>query len=533
MTSHPAGTPPRATSLHAARRDAELAELAGGVRPDVLVVGGGVTGTATALDAAARGLSVALVEAEDLAGRTPRRSDVLPGGLPRDNGPLELARARRDAVECETLSNTTAPHLVRTLPLLLPLDSGVPRGTELAMRARLAAESAMRLAAGTPTTVLPTARRIPAAEARALAPGLPSPGPRGGLLSFGTQLADEARLVVALARTAAGFGARVLTRVRATRLHRDGADVVDRLADTEIRVRARAVINATGLRAAELVDGLLLNTLRIPGAVLETGRLGLDATGVVTVPAGRAWATVRCVPQPDGRSLLTAGEVELTGTPPELPELQATGRAEENDLLEAASRVLGRNARREPPLEPHVVSHALPRRTARRSDDREARPDRRGREHHVHTSPAGVISVVRGRLAPYRTAAAEAVDVAVRGCGLRAGGSRTATTPLVGAASRGRLAEAEVEQRLIDRYGTEAERVSAMTELDPALAEPVAPGLSTSVAEVVWAVRHEGAMNAADVLDRRMPPGLGPESRAAALPPVADVVTRALRGVYH
>ncbi|ASU77429.1 hypothetical protein CDG81_02905 [Actinopolyspora erythraea] len=533
MTGHPAGTPPRATSLHAARRDTELAELAGGARPDVLVVGGGVTGTATALDAAARGLSVALVEAEDLASRTPRRSDVLPGGLPRDSGPTELARAHRDAVECETLSNTTAPHLVRTLPLLLPLDSGVPRGAELAMRAGLTGERAVRLAAGTPTTVLPAPRRIPAAEARALAPGLPVPGPRGGLLSFGTQLLDEARLVVALARTAAGFGARVLTRVRARRLHRDGADVVDRLADTEIRVRARSVINATGLRAAELVDGLLLNTLRTPGAVLEAGRLGPNAAGVVAAPHGRAEATVRCVPQPDGRSLVTAGEVELAGTPPETPESPEASAAEENDLLEAASRVLGRSARGAHPPESHVVSRAVPRRIARRRDGRGARPDHRGREHHVHTSPAGVISVVRGGLAPYRTAAAEAVDAAVRGCGLRAGGSRTATTPLVGAAAREKLAEPGAEQRLIARYGTEAGRVSAMTELDPALAEPVAPELPTSVAEVVWAVRHEGAMNAADVLDRRMPPGLSPEARAAALPRVADVVTRALRGVYR
>ncbi|GAB3551675.1 glycerol-3-phosphate dehydrogenase [Actinopolyspora lacussalsi] len=541
MTESPSGTSPRTTSLHAARRDAELAELAAGARPDVLVVGGGVTGTAAALDAARRGLSVALVEAGDLANHCPRWSDFLPDGRPRDGRPAELARARRDAVEREVLLRTTAPHLVRTVPLLVPLHNGVPRGAELGLLARSNSANAMRVAAGTPATTLPAPRRVPAAEARALAPGLSVPGLRGGLLEFGGQLPDEARLTVALARTAAGLGARVLTRVRATRLHRDGADVVDRLGDSEIRLKARAVINATGPRSAELVDRPPLSVFRTPGVVLDAAAVGLTATGLTAPTADDSGQAVRCVPQPGNRLLVTAGSVEPDGTPPETAERPKPSDSEASGLLAAAAELLGPAARAAAPLDSQVVSHAAPRRTGGRlgasrgtgGATLEALSDSRNREHHVHTSPAGVISVLRGALAPYRTAAVEAVDRAVRDCGLRAGNSRTAKTPLVGAADRGKLAELGAERRLIDRYGTEAERVSAMTELDPALGESVVPELSTSAAEVVWAVRHEGAMNAADVLDRRMPPGLSSEVRARALSRVADLVTRALRGVYH
>ncbi|MGJ7908594.1 FAD-dependent oxidoreductase [Actinopolyspora sp. H202] len=531
MTDSPTNTPPRATSLHAARRDAELAELAAGVRPDVLVVGGGVTGTAAALDAARRGLSVALVEAEDLANHCPRWSDILPGGRPHDGRPVELARARRDAVEREVLLRTTAPHLVRTLPLLVPLDSGAPPGTELRLRTRSNSANAMRMAAGTPAMALPAPRRIPAPEARALIPGLAVPGLRGGLLSFEAQLPDEARLVVALARTAAGLGARVLTRVRATRLHRDGAEVLDRLGDSTIRLKARAVIDATGPRSTEPADHPPLSIFRTPGIVLDAATVGLTATGLTAPTADDSGETVRCVPQPGGRLLVTAGSAELDGTSPELPE---PSDSETSGLLTAAAGLLGPAARAAHPLDSQVVSHAVPRRTGDRTGaTRGSRSDSRRREHHVHTSPEGVVSVLRGDLAPYRTAAVEAVDRAVRDCGLRAGSSRTGTTPLVGATKRGKLAELDVAQRLIARYGIEAERVSAMTELDPALGEPVVPELPTSAAEVVWAVRHEGAMNAEDVLDRRMPPGLTPEVRGRALPRVTDLVTRALRGVYH
>ncbi|SDK45357.1 glycerol-3-phosphate dehydrogenase [Actinopolyspora mzabensis] len=540
MTESPTSTSPRATSLHAARRDAELAELAAGARPDVLVVGGGVTGTAAALDATRRGLSVALIESGDLANHSPRWSDVLPDGRPRDGRPVALARARRDAVEREVLLRTIAPHLVRTVPLLVPLGSGVPRGVELGLLTRSNSANAMRVAAGTPASTLPVPRRVPAAEARALVPGLSVPGLRGGLLEFGAQLPDEARLAVALARTAAGLGARVLTRVRATRLHRDGADVLDRLGDSEIRLKARAVINAAGPRSAELVDRPPLRIFRTPGIVLDAAAVGLTATGLTAPTADDSGQAVRCVPQPGNRLLVTAGTVEPDGTPPETAERPKPSDAEAGGLLAAAAELLGPAARAADHLDSQVVSHVVPRRArSRRGVSRGAggttrgSADPRSREHHVHTSPAGVISVLRGALAPYRTAAVEAVDRAVRDCGLRAGNSRTAKTPLVGAAERGKLAELDAEQRLIDRYGTEAERVSAMTELDPALGEPVVPELSTSAAEVVWAVRHEGATNAEDVLDRRMPPGLSSEVRARALPRVTDLVTRALRGVYH
>jgi glycerol-3-phosphate dehydrogenase len=137
--------------------------------------------------------------------------------------------------------------------------------------------------------------------------------------------------------------------------------------------------------------------------------------------------------------------------------------------------------------------------------------------------------VVGGKLTTYRRMASDAVDAAVRVRGLAAGPSRTAEVALVGAGPRRSLAALEVAPRLVARYGVEATRIAALAELDPDLAEPVDDSLSA--AEVVFAVRHEGALDAADVLDRRSRIGLVPAQRAAAEPIVAELVARALAGL--
>jgi len=520
-TPLPAGSL-RATSLNAARRESELTAAAE-EQFDLLVVGGGVTGTGTALDAAARGLRVALVEAEDLAWGTSRWSSKLVHGGLRYLAHGDVALARESAVERHVLMTRTAPHLVRTLPQLIPLHSEVSRCSELVLGAGLRAGDALRRTARTPSAVLPPPRRVPAVEAQALAPGLRSEGLRGGLLSYDGQLVDDARLVVALARTAAGFGAKVLTHVRAGSLDRGGADLVDQRTGESLRIRARAVVNAAGVWAGQLAPEVKLRPSRGSHLVVDAAAAGLTGTALVLPTGGGRFLLL--LPQADGRAYLGLTDEPVDGEIPSVPEVP---ESDVDYLLGAVRSALGA------PLE---RSHVLGAFAGLRplldapAGSKKAESADLSRKHAVRTSPDGVVTVVGGKLTTYRKMAAEAVDAAIRAAGLPAGPSRTTGVPLVGAADRTHLAGIEAESRLIARYGTEAGRVAALSELDSGLAAPVAAGIDLTAAEVLWAVRHEGALDTADVLDRRSRLGLDPAQRERARPAVESLVDKALHGL--
>ena len=508
-TPLPAGSL-RATSLNAGRRAGELSTVADD-RVDVLVVGGGVTGTGVALDAASRGLSAVLVESGDLAsGASSRSGDPLGGALAHRGAAAasraELASARGRAAERHALMTRTAPHLVRTLPSLVPLTGSVSRRSELLLSAGLRAEDALRLGARTPSSVLPPPRRVPRAEALALAPGIATHQLRGGLLSFTGQLVDDARLVVALARTAAGFGARVLTRVHARALDGDGADLTDQRTGEQFRLRARAVVNATGGSAAELVPDAQLHTRHESYVVIDADAVGIAGTALVSAGLGEQRTTV--LPRPNCDAVLgrTTGSTEMT-------------ESDVDALLARAGDLLA-----EPPQRHHVRGRF----TAPRPETPRP-PWKRGTDETVQVGQNGVITASGGHRVLYRRRAARVVDTAVQDAGLAAGPSRTADIPLVGAATREHLSAVDAQPRLLAKYGTEAPRVAALSELDPDLADHVAPALTA--AEVLWAVRHEGALDAGDVLDRRGTATTGPAERAAALPAVTGLVERALRGV--
>lgn len=532
-TPLPAGSL-RATSLNAARRDNELSEVANGRQVDMLVVGGGATGTGVALDAAARGLSVALVEAEDLAWGTSRWSSKLVHGGLRYLAHGELGLARESAVERGVLMTRTAPHLVRTLPQLIPLHSGISRRSELVLAGGLRAGDALRRSARTPSSVLPSPHRVPEAEARALVPGLRLDGLRGGLLSFDGQLVDDARLVVALARTAAGFGARILTRVRARSLDHGGADVVDQRSGESLRIRAHSVVNATGVWAGELSPHVRLRPSRGSHLVLDAEAAGLAGTAVVSPLPGDSGRFLLCLPQPDGHAYLGLTDEPVEGPVPSVPEVPDS---DVDFLLNAAGEALGRRPAREhvlgsfaglrPLLDSAPGSGGGFGTRLRGGDSADL-----SRRHAVLASADGVVTVVGGKLTTYRRMAADTVDTALRTAGLSAGPSRTTAVPLVGAAERARLDSVEADPRLVSRYGTEAARVAALAELDPELSEPVVPSLPLTAAEVLWAVRHEGVLDTDDVLDRRTRIGLAPAEREAARPAVAGLVARAMHGVY-
>nr|WP_250646219.1 FAD-dependent oxidoreductase [Microbacterium ihumii] len=189
--------------LNATRRIREWDRMTGGDEVDLLVIGGGVTGAGVALDAASRGLSVILAEAHDLAFGTSRWSSKLVHGGLRYLASGDVAVARESAVERHLLMTRTAPHLTRTLPQLLPFVQGVSTTQRTVGEIGFWLGDGLRRVAGTPGRVLPRPHRASPAEAVAMFPALSRRGLRGGVVGTDGQLVDDARLVVAIARTAA------------------------------------------------------------------------------------------------------------------------------------------------------------------------------------------------------------------------------------------------------------------------------------------------------------------------------------------
>ncbi|MEV4217820.1 glycerol-3-phosphate dehydrogenase/oxidase [Nonomuraea sp. ATR24] len=491
------------TSLNAGRRSREL-ELVAEERVDVLVVGLGATGAGAALDAASRGLSVAAIDAHDLAFGTSRwSSKMIHGGL-RYLAKGQVGVAYESAVERGFLLRRTAPHLVRAHPYVLPLTREVSRRQQALVMAGYRLGDGLRAAARTPRRLLPGPSRLTAERTRRLVPALDGEGLRGGLLSWDGRLLDDARLVVAVARTAAGQGARVLTRCRALELTGTGARVRDELTGREFAIRARVVINATGVWAGGLDPSVRLRPSRGTHLVLRPGTLpGMYAGMHVPIPGERnRFALV--LPQPDGRVHVGLTDVAVDGPVPDVPE------APEEDvrtLLEVLNGVVGAEVTREA-----VAGAYAGLRPLLAADGRTADLSRR----HAVLAGDGVVTVVGGKLTTYRRMAEDAVDRAAELAGLRAGRCRTASLPLVGAGPARRPSSvpegaAGTWRRLTERYGAEAAAVWPLVRDHP---EPV--GLGLSAGDLLWSARHEGALDAADLLDRRTRLGLVPEDRQAA-----------------
>ncbi len=500
------------SALNAARRSRELAEAGDGRTVDLLVVGLGVTGAGVALDAASRGLDVVAVDAHDLAFGTSRWSSKLVHGGLRYLAKGQVGVAHESAVERGILMSTTAPHLTRPLPMLLPLLPMVSHTQATLARAGFRAGDALRISAHTSRRVLPRPRRLTSTEVAALAPGLRDQGLRGGLLSWDGQLEDDARLVIAIARTAAAQGARILTRTRVLELSGSGAVVRDELTGETSTIRARAVVNAAGVWAGDLVPGVTLRPSRGTHLVLRCESLpGLNVAVTAPVP-GESNRFVMVLPQPDGLVYVGLTDEPVDGPVPDVPE---PSEVEIGFLLDVIGAVFDHPVRRE-----DVVGAFAGLRPLLDAGGRTADLSRR---HAVLTSPDGVVTVVGGKLTTYRRMAEDAVDVAVRQRHLTAGRSVTARLPLVGAASRDVLARVEAPQRLVRRYGTEAPTMLAPASAavgDPMT--PIAEGVPFTSAELLWGVSHEGALDVDDLLDRRTRIGLVPSDRARAL--ASDVI---------
>ena len=501
-----APAPATGSRLTAERRTRELTRLAEDEPVDLLVVGLGATGAGVALDAASRGLTVAAVDAHDLAFGTSRWSSKLIHGGLRYLASGQLGVAHESAVERGVLMERTAPHLVRAQPFVMPLTGLAPRRDAALALAGLRAGDLLRRSARTARATLPRPRRLSAVETLRAAPALRPYGLRGGLLSWDGQLCDDARLVTAVARTAAGHGASVLTRVRALSLWGGGAVLRDELTGERVEIRARAVVNATGVWAGGLVGEVRLRPSRGTHLVLRAGSLGGMGAGLHIPVPGESNRFVLVLPQGDGRVYVGLTDEPVAGPVPDVPE------APESDvgfLLDVLGSALDQPVRRADVAGAFAGLRPLLDGGGRTAD--------LSRRHAVLTSPDGVVTVVGGKLTTYRRMAQDAVDAALAARALDAGPSRTARLPLVGAAPRAVLATLSAPRRLVERYGTEATAVHALGAEHPYMRAPVAPGSDVTLAELVWAARHEGALTTGDLLDRRTRVGLVPADRAAAL----------------
>ena len=476
-------------SLNAVRRQREL-ELAAQDAADLLVVGGGITGAGVALDAASRGLRVVLIEAEDLAFGTSRWSSKLVHGGLRYLATGDFATAQESATERHLLMTAIAPHLIRPLPQLLPFMPGVTVQQRVMGSIGMGVGDLLRLRARTPRAYLPAPRLVGARTALKLAPALNPRGLRGGVLSFDGQLRDDAKLVVTVARTAAAFGARILTRVRANELRADGASVEDTVTGERFEIRARSVVNATGVWAGRLDDSITVRPSRGTHLVFDAADLGHPQAAVTIPHEGSVSRYVFALPQENGRVILGLTDEDAPGPLPAIPQ---PTEAEIDFLLASLNRVVATPVRRDQVRGSFAGLRPLVDAGSESTADI-------SRKHLVRQSEAGFVNVLGGKLTTYRRMAEDAVDLAVNTRALNAPPSRTSQLRIV-----------DVDDALAGSKMSDA-------------ADPVAEGIPVSRAEIEYAVRVEGALTADDVLDRRTRIGLVEADRARCSDVVARIV---------
>lgn len=472
----------------------------------VLVVGGGVVGAGVALDAAARGLSVGLLEARDLAsGTSSRSSKLIHGGL-RYLEQLNIGLVREALTERSLLLGRLAPHLVRPVPFLFPLTH--PVWERAYVGAGVSAYDALGLSLGQ-ARGLPGHRQLTRRAALRLAPALKRSAVVGAVQYWDAQV-DDARFVVALARTAAGLGARIATRTQVTGFLREGERVtgvraVDLESGGEFEARAQQVVNATGVWTDDiqhLVGGRgMINVRASKGVHLIVPRDRIHSgAGIIT----RTPASVLFV-IPWGRHWI----IGTTDTDWSLDKARpAASRADIDYVLGQANRVLA------VPLTADDVTAVYAGLRPLLAGESES-TSRLSREHVVAHAVPGLVMVAGGKYTTYRLMARDAVDAVAHALDWRVPPSCTHEVPLTGADgyvalwnARARLAwssglhVARIEH-LLRRHGAQTPEVLALVAGDPGLGRPLAGADDYLRAEVVYAASHEGARHLDDVLARR------------------------------
>jgi glycerol-3-phosphate dehydrogenase len=475
---------------------------------DVAVIGGGVVGAGAALDAASRGLTVALLERADWAAGTSSRSSRLAHGGLRYLEQLEFGLVREALGERGLLLERLAPHLVTPAPFILPLTRGWQRpylGAGVALYDALSRLSRR----GEP---LKGHRHLSRSAVQRLSPGL-APDQITGAIGFYDAQIDDARHTLAVVRTAASRGVLTVSGVEVDGLVRDGDQVVgvtgtDREGGQRVQVRARVTVVATGVWSDQVSDWLdrpapvpvvpsIGVHLLVPRASLQLGTAVIARTPssvLFMLPWGEHW-------------LLGTTDTEWTG---DRDDPRATPQ-DVDYLLEQANRWLVR------PLgaEDVVGVYAGLRPLVAPVGDEQGETAKLSREHVVARPAAGLVSVTGGKYTTYRVMAADAVDAAVKELPEPVPPSRTQFVPLAGAggfrelwAEREAIAaktglEVATVAHLLRRHGSLAYEVLDLLDQEPALADRVHPEAPYLAAEIVHAVTHEDARHLDDILVRR------------------------------
>ncbi len=499
---------------------------------DLVVIGAGATGAGVALDAAARGLRVALIERDDVsAGTSSRSTKLIHGGVRYlEKAVKEFDRTQfnlvRDALHERATLIRIAPHLAKPIPLVTPLYNwlqvpyfmaGLKLYDGLAGRQNLA-----------------PSRFIDAQEAKRRFPMLQAEGLRGGVLYYDGQF-DDARFNVAIALTAEEQGATVVNHVAATGFDKENGalnavHVRDTLDGREGVVRTKAVVNATGPFSDAVrrmddpnVDPMLSVSSGIH--VMLDARFSPPETGLL-IPETE-----------DGRVLFLLPWLghTLVGTTDNPAEIEPHPKAHEDDVAYVLRHV---EKYFDIPVSRDDVKASWSGLRPLVADPDSDSTARLSRDHVIVTSPAGLVTITGGKWTTYRRMAVEAVDEALAVAGLDAPAVKTDELPLVGGAhftptGAGALQEAygfdaDVAAHLHTAYGDRADAVAQLAR-ERGLEARLAPDHPILEAEVPWAAEHELAATSVDVLARRTRLAfLDTDAALAALPRVGELLQASL-----
>ncbi|VXB82346.1 glycerol-3-phosphate dehydrogenase/oxidase [Frigoribacterium sp. 9N] len=491
---------------------------------DILVIGGGIVGAGSALDAVTRGLSVGIVEARDWGSGTSSRSSKLVHGGIRYLEQLNFRLVREALIERGLLLQRLAPHLVKPVRFLYPLSK--PVYERFYIGAGMALYDIFSWTGGRPPGV-PHHRHLTKTQVLRAIPSLSKDAVVGGLTYYDAQV-DDARYVSSLVRTASSYGAHAASRIRVEGFVKVGERVVgvkahDYQTGEHFEIRAKQVVNATGVWTDDT-----------QAMVGERGQFKVRASkGVhLVVPRDRIHSDMGMIFRTEKSVLFVIpwGRHWLVGTTDtdwDLDKAHPAATAADIDyILEHVNKVMAVPLTR---ADVEGVYAGLRPLLAGESDQ----TSKLSREHIVaHTVP-GLVVVAGGKWTTYRVMAEDAIDEAVAALDGRIPSSTTMEIPLIGAEGyhaawnkRGKIATAfgvhKVRiEHLLNRYGTTTDEILDLIRDDPSLAEPL-PGADDYIrAEVVYAASHESALHLEDVLARRTRISIEAWDRGESAAPVA------------
>jgi glycerol-3-phosphate dehydrogenase len=527
-----AKTVTRSSKLGPVEREAALGALRT-KELDILVIGGGIVGTGSALDAVTRGLSVGMVEARDWASGTSSRSSKLVHGGIRYLEQLDFRLVREALIERGLLLQRLAPHLVKPVRFLYPLTK--PVFERLYVGAGMLLYDIFSYTGGRPPGV-PHHRHLTKRQMLRAMPSLDSNAFVGGLAYYDAQV-DDARYVSTLARTASFYGAHVASRVRVEGFIKVGQRVVgvhahDLETGEKFDIRARQVVNATGVWTDET-----------QAMVGERGQFKVRASkGIhLVVPRDRFQSKLGLLLRTEKSVLFVIpwGRHWLIGTTDtdwNLDKAHPAATAADIDyILEHVNRVLAVDLTRD---DVEGVYAGLRPLLAGESDQ----TSKLSREHIVAHSVPGLVVVAGGKWTTYRIMAKDAIDEAVAALDGKVPESTTDEIALLGAEGyqaawnkRSKIArafgvhKARIEH-LLNRYGVMTDELLDLLQERPELQEPI-PGADDYIAaEVVYAATHEGAIHLEDVLARRTRISIEAWDRGVSAAPVVAALMAAELG---